>query len=121
MGHGAVRYSNRGTVLIERVTGGADLGGENLQDLEGQRRVRLHQRDELRPNEITDLSPGVRNCGERVGLVADESGEAEEGTVSRLYREDRLTLVRGHAERCFALVKDVETHGWIVLLKEDAV
>src|SRR5208337_3317517 len=107
--------------LVERVAGGADLGGKNLQNLECQRRVRLHQRGEFRAAEKADPCSGARNCRERVGLVADKSGEAEEGTAPRLYREKWLALMRGHTKRCFALVEDVETHGGIVLLKEDAV
>lgn len=108
-------------ILEKRPPRGADLGGKNLQDLEGQHGVRLHERDELGAREKADPRPGQPNRRERVGLVANEAGKTEERTAFGLNGEDRRAPVRGHAERGFAFVKDEEARGGIVLVKQDAV
>lgn len=106
---------------VERESGAVDLSSKEIQNPEGQGRLGQHELFEVLSAEKADPRACAGGCGEGVGLVTDDGGEAEEGVRQRLRCEKRLVPPGNHTERDAALVKNMQTRGGIVLPEERAV
>lgn len=102
-------------------TGGADFGGEDLEDEEHEGLLGLHEDIEVVSGDEADLCTGPRDGGEGIGLVANERGDTEGGACDCLAGKKVLVSSGVHGESGFALTEDEEAGGRISLAKEDAV
>ena len=94
--------------MEDGVSCGADFGGEDLEDFEGHQGIALHEGIEVFAGNEAESGTGLGGCGEGVGLIADQGGQAEERAGDGADGDDGVGAVRSHGERDFAFVEDVE-------------
>jgi hypothetical protein len=105
----------------EGAAGGADFGGEDLEDLEGEGGIGLHEAGELVAAEVAKAGASMGGGSEGVRLVSDEAGKAQERAIGSLDGHNLAPSGRGHGKGDSSLVEDVETGGVIALMKENMV
>jgi len=76
--------------LEDGVAGGADFGGQDLQDFERHEGVVLHEGGEAFSCDEAELGAGVGDGGEGVGLVADQAGKSKQGAGDCIDANDRF-------------------------------
>ena len=64
---------------------------------------------------MTKLTRAPSQGGERIGLIADEAGKAQQRAGAYLHGEQQFAGGRGHGKSDFALVEDVEADGRFTL------
>ena len=105
----------------ECLAGGADFSSKNLQHLERECGLRVHECEEFRAADEAHARSRACDGTERVWLVADESRQAEYGSGQRLDREDGPPVVRIHGELALTFMQDVDALRRSVLLEEKTI
>jgi len=87
---------------------GADLGGQHVQHFERQRRGGAHEAGDLVAGDEAEPRTVAGGGRERVGLVANQPRQAQQGAGRRLNGYQLLACGRCHGKDGLALVEDIK-------------
>ena len=99
----------------------ANFRGEHFQEAGIQSRLLLNGLHKVFPRYESDYGSLVKDRGQRVRLIPDNSRQSEQGTGTSLTAHDRLSSVRFHEKGSLTTLQKIQAGGCLALIEQRAL